>query len=203
MKHILFVTLLFIVSCNSDSQKDNSKATVHDVTWPESTVYQSKDNTFSIKLSSDFGKINAHTIDTVETVYGKAIQHQYSSSSEALKLIISRNIYDIEVFKKQPLDEILESSLNTFLHALSANKTQSMNTDKTINGIICKGTRTFYTFTDQNIVYYGCSEMYCIPPVFYHVCIISTSKDSFAGNTPAGLAFTSFTPNNPDYSSKN
>lgn len=182
-----------LIAC-SDEAKKSPQVQTQKKQWHASKEFTGNDNSFTISLTKEFDELAFKRTDTVNTLYDKALQDVYVMENDTLSLIISIAHYTQEVAEKRKSEKVIESAINSFLYALQAKKSTSMQCSKTIKNSIVQGERTFYSLIDGMTKYYGASEMYVFNGKLFHIAILSTSKDAFTQSKSIALAFHSFMP---------
>jgi hypothetical protein len=194
MKHFLILIVLFTIASCTDEKKDAVSQKTQKNIWPQSTEFTGNGNSFIISLTKELDDLSFKQSDTLKTLYGKAIQDVYSMENDSISLTISLARYNEQVMTKRKPEKLIESAMNTFLHTLKAQKTQSMICSKNIMKSSVSGVRTFYTILNGMTRYYGASEMYIHNGALYHIAILSTKKNAFSESQSVSLAFHSFMP---------
>ena len=194
MKSIIsLICVLILIGCTDESHK-SSQLKSPKQQWPASKVFMGNGNSFTISLTKELEGLSFKKTDTIQTIYGKALQDVYLMENDTLSMTISITHYAQDVREKRKPEQLYESAMNTFLHALQAEKTKSMECSKSIQNISVKGERTFYSLIDGMTKYYGASELYAFNGNMHHIAILSTSKQAFAKSQSIALAFQSFMP---------
>lgn len=194
MKSIFpLICLLMFIGCTDESHKSSHlKSPKHQ--WPASKVFTGNGNAFIISLTKELEELAFKKTDTMNTIYGKALQDVYLMENDSISMTISIAHYNQDVLQKRKPEKLYESAINSFLHALQAEKSKSMQCSKSIQNRTIQGERTFYSLIDGMTKYYGVSEMYVFNGKMHHISILSTSKDNFSQSQSIALAFQSFMP---------
>lgn len=190
---IPLICLLMLIGCTDESHK-SSHVQSPKQQWPASKVLTGNGNTFTISLTKELEGLAFKKTDTMNTIYGRALQDVYLMENDSISMTISIVQYNQDVLQKRKPEKLYESAMNTFLHALQAEKSKSMQCSKSIQNTSIKGERTFYSLIDGMTKYYGVSEMYVFNGKMHHIAILSTSKENFAQSQSIALAFQSFMP---------
>ena len=194
MKSIIsLICILILIGCTDESHK-SAQLKSPKQQWPAAKVFTGNGNSFTISLTKELEELVFKKTDTMNTIYGKALQEIYLMENDSISMTISIAQYNRDVLQKRKPEKLYESAINSFLHVLQAQKSKSMQCSKTIQNKSIQGERTFYSLIDGMTKYYGASEMYFFNGTMHHIAILSTSKDAFVQSKTIALAFHSFMP---------